>query len=126
MIKGVVKEDGTIDKPICRQDGSIIKRTVDERGANAVTHYEVVENYFDKTLLKLTLETGRTHQIRVHLSYIGHPIYGDFLYSTEEKDIERPALHSFRLSFYHPVTNEKMSFEAPLKEDILKIINKNR
>lgn len=126
LVKGIITEKGTIDKPIYRQDGSIIKRTVDIRGVRAITHYEVIENYSDKTLLKLQLETGRTHQIRVHLSYIGHPIYGDFLYSTEEKDISRPALHSFRLSFTHPVTNKKMNFEAPLKEDILKIIQKEK
>lgn len=126
LVKGVLSKNGTVDKPIYRENGSIIKRTVDMRGAPAVTHYEVIEKYFDKTLLKLKLETGRTHQIRVHLSYIGYPIYGDFLYSTEEEDIKRPALHSYKLSFTHPVNGEKMIFEVPIKEDILKVIEKEK
>lgn len=122
VVCGNLQENGRIDKPIFREEKSIIKRIVDNRGVNAVTNYEVVENYPDKTLIKLRLETGRTHQIRVHLSYIGHAVYGDYLYGKSASDIKRPALHSYKISLIHPISQEKLEIEIPLKDDITKIL----
>ncbi len=122
VVCGSLQGCGRIDEPIFRQDKSIIKRVVDKRGAKAVTNYEVLENYDDKTLVKLKLETGRTHQIRVHLSYIGHAVYGDYLYGETARDINRPALHSYKIILTHPITKQKMNIEIPLKDDIKKIL----
>lgn len=117
---------GTIDLPIYRPTDDSIKRTVDDRGQKSVTHYNVMEEFQSGSLLKLTLETGRTHQIRVHLSHIGHPIYGDCLYGMEEDNvlINRQALHAYRLSFPHPRTGEVMTLEIGLPEDIKELIRK--
>lgn len=123
VVCGNLQGGGRIDKPIYRADKSIIKRIVDDRGSSAVTNYEVVKNYGDKTLIKLNLETGRTHQIRVHLSFLGHPVYGDFLYGKSAKDINRPALHSYKINLTHPVTKKRISIEIPLKDDIKKILD---
>lgn len=122
VVCGTLCNDGTIDAPIFREDNSIIKRTVDNRGVKAVTHYKVVENYADKTLISLKLETGRTHQIRVHMAHIGHSLYGDFLYGKEEKDISRPALHSYKLTLKHPINQKTLEFHLPLPKDIEKIL----
>lgn len=112
-------ESGTVDAPIARCEGSTIARCVDkEHGDRAVTHYTVL-NKGEFSLLKLSLETGRTHQIRVHMSYIGHPVAGDFLYGHEfSGGINRHALHSYTLEFTHPVTGEILSFKAPLADDM--------
>ncbi|MGN0173237.1 MAG: RluA family pseudouridine synthase [Acutalibacteraceae bacterium] len=122
VVCGEIKTDGTVDAPIFREDNSIIKRVVDERGVKALTHYRPIKSYGDKTLLSLRLETGRTHQIRVHMAYIGHPLYGDFLYGREEKDLNRPALHSYKISLKNPITNQMCEFVSPLKNDIKNIL----
>ena len=104
-----------------------LKRIIDERGQRSITHYKVVKKFKDATLVECLLETGRTHQIRVHLSHIGHPIYGDTLYGygEEEKElIPRQALHAYGLDFKSPRTKEKLSLRAELPEDILNLINK--
>ena len=121
---GIIKErKGTINLPIKREEGSIMTRTVAADGENAITHYEVVQYLEDMSLVKLELETGRTHQIRVHLKALGHPIVGDGLYSEFLTDkIKRQALHAKRVSFIHPVTKKKMTIEADIPEDILKIL----
>ena len=123
------KEEGTIDLPIFKHEDeeSIFKRIIDERGQRSITHYKVVKKFKDATLVECLLETGRTHQIRVHLSHIGHPIYGDTLYGygEEEKElIPRQALHAYGLDFKSPRTKEKLSLRAELPEDILNLINK--
>ena len=129
IIEGVLDEKkDTINLPISRKEKSIIERCVDEEnGQTAITHYEVLkEGILDSqkvSLLKINIETGRTHQIRVHMSYIGHPILGDTLYGKKSTLIARQALHAFRLSFIHPVTNKKIYIEAPLENDILMLTN---
>ena len=94
-------------------------------GKSARTHYETVETDAVRSLLRLELETGRTHQIRVHMAHLGHPLTGDFLYGTEDHDlISRPALHSHILSFRHPLTGEELVFTQPLPEDMARLLQK--
>ena len=92
---------------------------------NAVTHVEVLEELPGFSHIRCRLETGRTHQIRVHLAYLGHPLVGDFLYGTEEPDrIPRPALHSHRLTFRHPITGQEMTFTAPVPPDMERLLER--
>lgn len=112
---------GTIDAPIARADSSILKRETSTNGMTAVTHYETLRTVDGRSLVRLTLETGRTHQIRVHMSHIGCPLTGDFLYGTEDHDlISRPALHSETLSLLHPITGQRLTFTAELPEDMVR------
>lgn len=119
-------EEGTIDAPIARADGSTIERCVDfQKGERAVTHYRKLKEGNGMTLLLLWLETGRTHQIRVHMKYLGHPLVGDFLYQPEmpiHNIIKRQALHAYRLTFTHPITGEDMILTAPIPEDMEQLI----
>ncbi|MFL0247443.1 RluA family pseudouridine synthase [Candidatus Clostridium stratigraminis] len=127
VVHGNLKDkEGTIDLPIYRTGDDSIKRKVDERGQKSITHYKVIESFKDSELLELTLETGRTHQIRVHLSYLGHPIYGDNLYGIDEDKalITRQALHAYKLSVPHPRTGEILTLESELPEDIKELIRK--
>ena len=128
VVKGVVKEDfGTINEPIYRPTDDSVKRIVHEDGQPSVTHFEVVERLKDATVLKLKLETGRTHQIRVHLNHIGHGIIGDELYGyVDESLINRQALHAFSLKFKQPRTREDLEFKAPLPKDMEELIEKLR
>ena len=120
---GKVPQEGTIIAPIARVDGSTIERCVNEgNGEYACTHYKTLLNKNGYSLVSLKLETGRTHQIRVHMKYIGHPLPGDFLYNPDYTVINRQALHSHRLSFKHPITEEMMEFVAELPDDMKKII----
>ena len=125
IVRGALKpSEGTIDAPIGRTGSSLIERKIDfENGERAVTHYRVVEEQNGHSLISLILETGRTHQIRVHMKYIGYPLVGDYLYNPDMEYIDRQALHSHRLSFTHPVTGEKMEFTAPLPADMRKILS---
>ena len=125
IVRGALKpSEGTIDAPIGRTGSSLIERKIDfENGERAVTHYRVVEEQNGHSLISLILETGRTHQIRVHMKYIGYPLVGDYLYNPDMEYIDRQALHSHRLSFTHPVTGEKMEFTAPLPTDMRKILS---
>lgn len=119
----VEKDTNTIDLPIKREPDSIMTRTVALDGERAITHYEVIERLNDMTVLKLKLETGRTHQIRVHLKAIGHPIVGDGLYSDVKTSlINRQALHSYKTGFVHPISHEKIIVTAKLPLDMDKII----
>ena len=120
ICEGFVPEYGTIDAPIARVDGSTIERCVREDGELAITHYRrlTYSNEKNLSLVELSLETGRTHQIRVHMKSIGHPIIGDFLYNPNYTYIQRQALHSANLTFVHPITKEKMHFSAPLHLDM--------
>ena len=111
---------GVVDAPIARAEGSAIQRCVSPDGQRAVTHYRVLRNNSRFSLVELTLETGRTHQIRVHMAYLGHPLAGDFLYGTEDKElIGRAALHAFSLRLTHPITGQILEFERGLPEDML-------
>ncbi len=111
--------EGTIDAPIGRKEGSTIERMIDfENGERAVTHYRVLEQKENIALLVLKLETGRTHQIRVHMASIGHPLIGDFLYNPGNKGMTRQALHAWKLSFTHPITKRKLELEAPIPDDM--------
>lgn len=121
---GEVPEIGTIVAPIGRVDGSTIERHVDEElGDYACTHYQRLAYNNGYSLVSLKLETGRTHQIRVHMKHIGHPLPGDFLYNPDYSVINRQALHSHKLSFKHPITGEYMEFVAELPEDMRSIIS---
>lgn len=121
ICQGVVPEKGTIDAPIARKDGSTIERQVDFKlGETAITHYKRITYNPEKDLsmVLLSLETGRTHQIRVHMKYLGFPLIGDFLYYPDYTWITRQALHAAILEFNHPITQKPMRLEAPLPEDL--------
>lgn len=123
IVEGELPPEGTIDAPIARTDGSAIMRCVDfERGEKAVTHFRCVKIANGLSLASVRLETGRTHQIRVHMKYIGHPLIGDFLYNPDSMDlIQRQALHSSRLTFSHPITGETLDFTSDLPEDMKQV-----
>ena len=125
IVRGALNpSEGTIDAPIGRTGSSLIERKIDfENGERAVTHYRAIKEQNGHSLVSLILETGRTHQIRVHMKYIGYPLVGDYLYNPDMEYIDRQALHSHRLSFTHPVTGEKMEFTAPLPTDMRKILS---
>ncbi|MCX7796216.1 MAG: RluA family pseudouridine synthase [bacterium] len=127
VVHGKLKS-GTIRAPIGRSPSDRTKMKVLPAGRMAVTHYEVIEIIGEYSILRVRIETGRTHQIRVHLAYIGHPIVGDTIYGIEEKEklIYRQALHSSRLSFLHPITQERLEFSSPLPKDIEDLIEKLR
>lgn len=121
ICQGCLPEIGTIDAPIARVADSTIERCVDfEKGERAVTHFKRIAYDGEKnlSLVELRLETGRTHQIRVHLKYLGYPIIGDFLYNPDYTFCKRQALHSASLSFIHPITKKEMHFASPLPEDL--------
>lgn len=127
LAEGVLPQDrGTIDKPIGQDRHHSTRRRVSETGDPAVTHYEVVERFADHTLVRLRLETGRTHQIRVHLSAIGHPLAGDGLYGGKRGLISRQALHGEKLLWHHPWTGEPLSARAPLPDDFAAALDKLR
>ena len=110
---------GVIDAPLGPRPGSLMEQMVRPDGRPARTKYGVLRRWGGRALVSLELETGRTHQIRVHMAHIGHPLTGDFLYGTEDRAlICRPALHSGYLSFRHPLSGETMQFSVPLPEDI--------
>lgn len=113
---------GTINKPISRKEGSIIERQVSDDGAESITHFEVVESFKTASLVSFILETGRTHQIRVHSSSIGHPIIGDSLYGNTSDLISRQALHACKVEFIHPITRKKVSYSSNLPKDIQNLI----
>ncbi|NLG05784.1 MAG: RluA family pseudouridine synthase [Clostridia bacterium] len=112
-------DEGTIDLPIGRKDDSLIERVIDrEHGKEAVTHYQVVERKNGLSLLNIHLDTGRTHQIRVHMKAIGHPLIGDEIYAPKWMLMNRQALHSESLTFRHPVTGTEMTFQEPYPIDM--------
>lgn len=116
-------KSGTIDAPIGRDESSVIARMVRPDGQEAVSHYEVLSEKNGMAFVKLIPQTGRTHQLRVHMASIGHPLAGDWLYGTEDVDlIARPALHSYRLQMIHPVTGEHFDLTAPIPADMQTLI----
>lgn len=121
LAQGLLPESGTITAPIARKEGSTIERQVDyEKGETACTHFRRISynQRLDLSLALLWLETGRTHQIRVHLKAAGHPLPGDFLYNPDYRQIARQPLHSFKLSFTHPISGGEMEFRAQLPQDM--------
>ena len=126
VVKGIIEEDeGTINQPIYRPTDDSVKRVVDERGQESITHYKVIERLNDATVVEVKLETGRTHQIRVHMAHIGHPIIGDELYGfVDENLIKRQALHAYSLKFRQPRTKELLEFKADIPEDMKMLIQK--
>lgn len=114
---------GAIDAPIGRDEASLLRRCVRADGQPAMTEYEVLSAANGRALLRLLPQTGRTHQLRLHMAHIGHPLTGDWLYGTEDKAlIGRPALHSYRLRFTHPLTGEVVDVTAPLPEDMMRLM----
>lgn len=114
---------GVIDAPIGRAEGSIIRRCVCADGLQSLTEYETLQVNDRFTLLRLHPQTGRTHQLRVHMAYLGHPLAGDWLYGTEDKTlIARPALHSYELWFTQPVTGQELHFTAPIPQDMQRLM----
>lgn len=120
IVHGNMEEkEGTIDLPIYRETDDSILRTVDERGQRSITKYKVLKSFVEGDLLELTLETGRTHQIRVHLSHLGHPIFGDSLYGSEDLEfISRQALHAYYTYFKSPRTKKEVEIEIPMPDDM--------
>lgn len=125
IVRGVAPINGEITAPIARAKDSILERCVDfEKGEFAKTSYERLECVNGHSLLKVTLSTGRTHQIRVHLKHIGFPIVGDFLYCDDFTKIQRQALHSYHLSFLHPVTKYPLEFFCPMPQDMQSVLTR--
>ncbi len=122
VCSGIFEGKGTIDLPIKRMGDSIIKRGVFEDGEKAVTHWESVKTDGENTLLKINLETGRTHQIRVHFSHIGAPLLGDTLYNGDTDKIDRQALHCKTIYFTHPITGKDMVIDCDFPSDIKGLI----
>lgn len=119
LASGYLNDKGIIDAPIAHIDKTTYRRTVDfNSGKRAVTEYEVLERFGRYSLVKLKLLTGRTHQIRVHMSYIDNPLIGDELYGGNTSLLDRPALHSYRLEFHHPISGKYMQFYSDLPDDI--------
>ena len=126
LVRGVVKEnEATIDMPIGRSNSDRKKMAVTKNGKNAVTHIKVLKRYDKYTLLEVNIETGRTHQIRVHLAHIGYPVIGDYIYSNGKNEfgIVGQCLHAKSLEFKHPITGEDMKLEAPLPAYFKNVIN---
>ncbi|GGE07514.1 pseudouridine synthase [Marinithermofilum abyssi] len=117
--------EGTIDAPIVRSPGHPLRRTVSDKGDPAITHYRVISESNTATALEVRLETGRTHQIRVHFAHMGFPLLGDRLYGGDLSAISRQALHARRLTFSHPLREETLTVEAPLPEDMEKLVRKH-
>lgn len=125
IVEGDIEFSGTVDAPIARKQGSAIERCVSADGHRAVTHYTVTERFGDFTLLEMSLETGRTHQIRVHMAHIGHPLAGDWLYGTENHElVPRQMLHSCSLRLIHPATGREMIFKSEMFPDMADFIRK--
>ncbi len=127
LVRGRVKEnEATIDMPIGRSKKDRKKMAVDKDGKKAVTHFKVLKKYSDCTLLEVVIETGRTHQIRVHLSEIGYPIIGDYTYSNGKNrfDVEGQMLHAYKIKFKHPTTNEEVEYTAELPKYFKDILEK--
>ena len=122
-VGAVTPDHGVIDAPIGRADGSIIRRCVCADGLPSLTEYETLQTSERFTLLRLRPQTGRTHQLRVHMAYLGYPLAGDWLYGTEDKNlIARPALHSYELWFTQPITGQELHFTAPIPQDMQRLL----
>ena len=125
IVHGKTEESGIIDKPIARKLPSIIERTVRDDGDQAITRYKTLEFKNNMSLVECKLETGRTHQIRVHMASIGHSIIGDDLYGVSSTLINRQALHAYKIKFVHPVSRKEMVIESELPDDMKSILEQN-
>lgn len=126
ILEGIVEKDkGTIKTNITRKEGSVIERMVSDKGQTAISYYKVIKRLKDKnlTVVEYELETGRTHQLRLHSKHINHPILGDSLYNKESSLIKRQALHSMEVRFIHPITKKEMIIKSDIPQDMKKIIN---
>lgn len=126
LVRGNIEEDeATINMPIARDERDRKKMATDIDGKEAVTHFTVIKRYYDYTLLKVKIDTGRTHQIRVHMAKIHHPVVGDEVYSNgkNEFNVKGQLLHSTILEFKHPRTGEKLHFEAPLPNEFKRVLD---
>lgn len=128
IVRGILENDSaTINEPIYRPTDDSVKRIVDKKGQESITHYKVIERLNNATVLEIKLKTGRTHQIRVHMAHIGHPIIGDELYGVfDEKLIKRQALHAYSLKFRQPRTKQMLEFKADIPKDMKELIQKLR
>lgn len=123
IVEGLIEEnEGTINQPIARLNAEDIIRIVHPSGKECITHYAVEKKFNNMTLVRLKLETGRTHQIRVHMKHIGHPIVGDTLYGQESELIKRQALHCHEMKFRQPLTGQEIVIKCPLPEDMVRTI----
>ena len=123
LVDGILeKNTGIINAPICRKENSIIERKVSINGQSAVTYFKVLKRYNNYSLVEFLLETGRTHQIRVHSSYLGHAILGDTLYGSSSSLISRQALHAYKINFIHPINHKNLEIIADIPDDIKKLI----
>ncbi len=122
LCTGNLPESGAIDAPIGRLDDSVIARTVRPDGDHALTRYRCLARYAVHSLAEITIQTGRTHQIRVHMAHIGHGLAGDFLYCPQDTSMDRHALHAWKLTLEQPITGKKLEFCAPLPEDMRKLL----
>jgi len=124
ILDGVISgSHGTISAPIARKENSIIERCINENGGKSITHYEIIDKKDNLSIVKFKLETGKTHQIRVHSAHLGHPIIGDTLYGCSSNLINRQALHSYLVSFLHPITKNRVTYISEPSEDMNSIIN---
>ena len=126
LTEGIIRQDsGIVDQPLGRDPENRIRMCVNKNGRNAVTHFEVIERMKSNTLIKCKLETGRTHQIRVHMQYIGHPLVGDPVYGYKKQRfrLQGQMLHARKLGFIHPSTGEYMEFESEIPSYFKKVIN---
>ena len=127
LVRGIVPEnEATINMPIARSTKDRKKMAVDKKGKTAITHFKVLERFNKYTYLQVIIETGRTHQIRVHMAEIGYPVVGDYTYSNgkNEFNVEGQMLHAKSLDFKHPITGKEMHFEAPLPQYFKDILTK--
>ena len=123
LVQGCLnKKEQIINAPITRKEDSIIERCVSENGDSAITEVKLINTFNGYSLVKCNLKTGRTHQIRVHLSYIGYPVLGDDLYGTKSDLINRQALHAYRIKFIHPITKKEIEIISQITKDIEKLI----
>ena len=122
VVLGALTGSGTIDQPIRVKEGCCITREVGEGGKPSVTHWESLGTDGELSLVRLVLETGRTHQIRVHMAWMGYPLAGDTMYGTDETYLPRQGLHCAHMTLTHPVTGEHMAFSAPLPEDMRQLL----
>ena len=122
VVLGALTGEGTVDRPIRVKEGCCITREVGEGGKPSVTHWKSLGTDGELSLVRLVLDTGRTHQIRVHMAWLGHPLAGDTMYGTDEVYLPRHGLHCARMSFDHPVTGEAMTFSAPVPPDMRQLL----
>ena len=122
IVLGQLTGEGTIDQPIRVKEGCTITREVGEGGKDSVTHWRALATDGEITLLRVVIETGRTHQIRVHMSWLGHPLAGDTMYGTDEEILPRHGLHCARTAFDHPITGERVSLTSPIPADMRELL----